>query len=125
MRLLFDHNLPRKLTKYLAPHEAILTQEEGWNDLGNGQLLAAAQHTYDALLTMDSNLYHQQKVAQFDIAVIVLRAYNNKYETLSPLISDVLIQLETIEQGKVYYIYADEKLKESDRKKGKGPAESS
>lgn len=122
MRVLFDHNLPRKLKKHLAPHEAILTQEEGWNDLGNGRLLTAAQQIFDALLTMDANLYHQQKVAQFDIAVIVLRAYNNKYETLHPMMSDVLSQLETIKPGKVYYLYIDEKLEESDRRKGKGPA---
>lgn len=78
---------------------------------------------FDVLLTMDTNIYHQQKVGQFDIAVIVLRAYNNKYETLRPMMPDVLSQLEAIEPGKVYYIYADEKLRESDQRKGKGPAD--
>jgi predicted nuclease of predicted toxin-antitoxin system len=123
MRVLLDHNLPRKLRFYLAPHEAVLTRDEGWNDLGNGQLLTAAQPTCDVLLTTDTNIYHQQKVAQFDIAVIVLRAYNNKVESLLPLMLDVLRQMETIEPGRVYYIYADERLKESDRRKGKGSAD--
>ncbi len=120
MRLLFDHNLPRKLKKHLTPHEVILTHEEGWNDLGNGLLLAAAQKSFDALITMDANIYHQQNVSRFDIAVVVLSAYNNKYETLCPMMSDVLSQLESIEPGKVYHIYIDEKLKDSDRKRGKG-----
>ena len=122
MRLLFDHNFPRKLKRHLPPHEVVLTREAGWDDFDNGELLAAAQQTFDVLLTMDTNIYHQQKVAQFNIAVIVLRAYNNKYDSLRPLMSDVLSQLETIEPGKVYYIYIDEKLKESDRRKGKGPS---
>ncbi|MDQ3010797.1 MAG: DUF5615 family PIN-like protein [Acidobacteriota bacterium] len=123
MRLLFDHNLPRKLKRHLPPHEAVLTREAGWDDFDNGELLDTAQQTFDVLLTMDANLYHQQKVAQFDIAVIVLRAYNNKYETLHPMMPDVLNHLEAIEPGKVYYIYADEKLRESDQRKGKGPAD--
>ncbi|MEP7343175.1 MAG: DUF5615 family PIN-like protein [Acidobacteriota bacterium] len=123
MRILLDKNLPRKLKKHLAPHDAVLSWEEGWNDLGNGRLLAVAQQTFDALLTMDANLYHQQNVARFDIAVIVLRAYDSKPETLFPMMPAILNQLEAIEPGKVYYLYADEKLKESDRRKGKGPAD--
>lgn len=122
MRVLFDHNLPRKLKNDLSPHFVSLTQEAGWNDLGNGQLLAAAQPAFDVLLTADTNIYHQQKVAQFDIAVIVLRSYNIKYESLRPLMPDVLDLLKSIEPGKVYYLYTDEKLKESDLRKGKGPA---
>lgn len=121
MRVLFDHNLTRELQRELAPHEAALTRENGWDDFDNGELLDAAQHAFDVLLTMDTNIYHQQKVAQFDIAVIVLRAYNNKVESLRPLMPALLSQLETVEPGQVYYIYADEKLKESDRRKGKGP----
>lgn len=122
MRILLDNNLRRKLKKHLAPHNAILSREEGWNDLGNGLLLATAQQAFDVLLTMDANLYHQQNVARFDIAVIVLRAFDSKPDTLRPMIPALLAQLKVIEPGKVYYIYADEKLKETDRKKGKGPA---
>jgi predicted nuclease of predicted toxin-antitoxin system len=121
MRLLFDHNLSRKLKNHLSPHEVVLTREAGWDDFDNGELLEAAQQTFDALLTTDTNIYHQQKVEQFDIAVIVLRAYNNKYESLRPMMPDVLSLLETVEPGKVYHVYIDEKLKESDRRKGKGP----
>lgn len=120
MRVLFDHNFPRQLRRHFPPHEVILTKEAGWDDFDNGELLDAAQAAFDVFLTMDANLYHQQKVSRFTIAVIVLRAYNSKYETLFPMMPDVLDQLETIEMGKVYYIYADEKLRESDRRKGKG-----
>jgi len=121
MRVLLDHNLPRKLKNHLLSHDSVLTQEAGWNDLENGEMLSATQRTFDVLLTTDTNIYHQQNVAQFDIAVIVLRAYDNKYESLRPMMTDVLSQLEAIKPGEVYYIYIDEKLKASDRSKGKGP----
>ena len=122
MRVLFDHNLPRKLRNDFSPHFVSLIKEYGWNDLGNGKLLDAAQSLFDVLLTADANIYHQQKVARFDIAVVVLRVYDLKPDSLRPLIPDVLDLLNNVEPGKVYYIYADEKLKESDRRKGKGPA---
>ena len=119
MRLLLDHNLPRKLRNHLSPHQADLTGELKWDALKNGQLLAVAQQIFDVLLTADANIYHQQKVASFNIAVIVLRAYDNSYDSLHP--PDVLNLMEAVQPGKVYYIYVDEKLKESDRRKGKGP----
>lgn len=122
MKFLFDHNLPRQLRDLLQPHEATLTKEARWDGLENGELLDLAQHKFDVLLTTDSNLYHQQKVEQFDITVIVLRAYENSQDFLEPLIPQVLAILPTIEPGKVYYLYADEKLRESDQRKGKGPA---
>ena len=57
----------------------------------------------------------------FDIAVIVLRAYDNRYETLQPLMPSLLNLLDAIKPGNVYYLYIDDKLKETDRRKGKGP----
>lgn len=121
MQILFDHNLPRKLKNHLSPHQITLTVKAGWDDLENGELLAAAQDRFEILLTVDNNIYHQQKVALYDIAVIVLRAYDNSYETLQPLMPSLLDLLDAIKPGNVYYLYIDDKLKETDRRKGKGP----
>lgn len=121
MNLLFDHNLSRRLRKHLTPHYVRLTREEGWNELENGDLLIIAQEEFDALLTTDANIYHQQKVASYDIAVIVLRAFDNNYDSLVVLMDDVLKTLETILPGQTLYLYADEKLKKSDQRRGKGP----
>jgi hypothetical protein len=98
-----------------------LTKEKGWQKPANGALLAEAQTEFDALLTMDANLYHQQNVAQYNLAVIVLRAYDNDYQSVLPLLPEVLDLLERAKPGEIYYAYIDEKLQESDRRKGKGP----
>jgi predicted nuclease of predicted toxin-antitoxin system len=89
--------------------------------LSNGELLTRAQQNFDVLITCDTNIYHQQKVAAYNIAVIVLRAYDIKYESLSPLMAETLQAIQTIQPGSVVYVYVDEKLKLSDRRKGKGP----
>ena len=121
MELLFDDCVPRKLRAYFKPHRVTLAQETGWKGLRNSSLLTIAQTDYDALITTDTNLYHQNVVASFDIAVIVLRAYRNRYEDLLPTIPAALKALQTISPGDVVYVYADDRIEESDRRKKKGP----
>ena len=121
MQILFDHNLPRKLRQHLSPHTVSLTKELGWNQFNNGVLLGLAQAEFDVLLTVDTNIYHQQNVSLYSIAVIVLRAYDNTYESIISLLPEVMRLLERAEPGKIYYVYADEALRQSDQRRGKGP----
>ncbi|HMV47741.1 MAG TPA: hypothetical protein PLD20_21135 [Blastocatellia bacterium] len=121
MRILFDQNVSKKLRRDLVTHEVALAKERGWGRLKNGVLLGKAQAEFDVLLTMDANIYHQQNVAQYSIAVIVIRAYDNDYQSISPLVPEIVELLKEVLPGNIYYVYVDERLRESDRKKGKGP----
>lgn len=121
MEILFDHNVSRKLRPHFSPHTITLTREKGWDLLENGDLLEVAQHRFDVMITTDNNLYHQNKVVNFNLAVIVLRAFKNKFSELLPLVAETLEVLNTIQPGEVVYVYADEKLKGADQRKGKGP----
>ena len=121
MRILFDQNMSRKLRRDLPQHQVSLPREMGWEQLGNGVLLGEAQHQFDVLLTMDANIYHQQHVALYDIDVIVLRAYDNDYESILPLLPELIELLDHTTPGEIYYIYTDEKLRQSDLRRGKGP----
>ena len=50
----------------------------GWAGIENGELLAkAVDARFDVLVTMDSNMVHQQNIARYSIAVIALRAPSN------------------------------------------------
>ncbi|MGH9844999.1 MAG: DUF5615 family PIN-like protein [Blastocatellia bacterium] len=121
MRILFDQNMSKKLRRDLQEHQVTLTREMGWEQLSNGILLGEAQNEFDVLLTMDANLYHQQKVALYDIAVIVLRAYDNDYTSILPMLSEVIELLDRVSPGEIHYVYIDENLRESDLRRGKGP----
>jgi hypothetical protein len=68
------------------------------------------------LLTVDANIYHQQNVAPYDIAVMVLRAYDNNYHSILPMLSELLNHRTP---GEIYHLYADERLRESDQQRGK------
>lgn len=72
-------------------------------------------------LTTDTNLYHQQNVAAYDLAAIVLRAYQNSIESLAPLMEQVMKLMEQANPGEIHYVYVDEKLRERDQRRGKGP----
>lgn len=47
--------------------------------------------------------------------------YDNDYQSVTPLLREVLALLEQIKPGEIYYAYAEERLRDSDRRKSKGP----
>ena len=72
MKLLLDECLPSKLRWELTPHPATTVTEIGWSGVKNGALLRLAEGQFDVFLTVDRNLPHQQNVASYDLAVIVV-----------------------------------------------------
>jgi hypothetical protein len=67
--------------------------------LKNGALLSEAERRFEVLLTMDSNMVHQQNLAQFRIAVIALQAKSNRLADTRPLMPKVLAVLAAIQPG--------------------------
>ena len=50
MKVLFDVNVPRPLRRHLTGHQVTTSQERGWAELRNGDLIAAAETEFDVLL---------------------------------------------------------------------------
>lgn len=71
----------------------------GWSSTQNGKLLGLAETSFDVLLTADQNLPFQQNLPRRNIAVVVLAGFDNQFDTLQPLMSSVLVALETIKPG--------------------------
>jgi hypothetical protein len=72
MKILFDHGTPAPLRSRLAGHEISTAYEMGWATLSNGDLLAVAEKSFDAFITTDQNLCHQQNLAGRRLAILVL-----------------------------------------------------
>lgn len=72
MKILFDQGTPAPLRHELAGHEVATAHEMGWADLGNGDLLRAAEAAFDALITTDQNLRYQQNLSGNRLAILVL-----------------------------------------------------
>ena len=86
MRLLLDENLPKRLKQDFPEHEVFTVRDMQWNGIKNGELLKLlVDNSFDALLTFDKNLQHQQNFSKYTITVFVLTAKINQYMELKKL----------------------------------------
>ncbi|MGI8468619.1 MAG: DUF5615 family PIN-like protein [Pyrinomonadaceae bacterium] len=117
MKILLDHNLDRRLKNYLTEYETATTQEQGWADVLNDELLALAEENgFDVLLTADANIKNQQNLSNRKISILVLRAFNNRLATHAEMIEDIheaLAKIRASEIAEVLHKDAKEKLKYS------------
>ena len=104
MKVLLDECLPRKLKSELPGHEVATVSQMGWSGRTNGELLRLAESGFDAFITIDRGLKYQQNLRSKKLAVIQLAALDNRFETLRPLMAQVLLTLETIQSGEIVQI---------------------
>lgn len=80
----------------------------GWAGVDNGELLAkAVAGGFDVLVTMDSEMAHQQNIARFQIAVVALRAPSNRLSDTLPLMPGLLSLLPSLRPGTLTLLPAD------------------
>lgn len=104
MKVLLDECVPRKLRRELEDYEVFTVTERGWSGIKNGNLLALAAPEFDVFLTVDQNLKYQQNLKNFNIAIILLIARNNRLKTLLPLVPEVREALSKLAEGDLIYI---------------------
>ena len=86
MLLLLDENLPKRLKLDFPEHEVYTVRDKQWNGTKNGPLLKLlVENSFNALLTYDKNLQHQQNILKYTIIVFVLTAKSNQYIELTKL----------------------------------------
>jgi hypothetical protein len=99
MRVLLDECVPKRLRAELSDHEVQTVGEAGWTGLKNGRLLAQAASSFDCFLTVDRNLQFQQNLNALPIAVVVIAAVDNKFETLRRSMGEVRAALARVKRG--------------------------
>src|SRR5439155_5309110 len=105
MRLLLDENLDWRLRRDLLDHQVESVSLIGWAGIENGELLRKAVETgFDVLVTMDSNMVHQQNIERHAIAVVALRAASNRLADTRPLMPALLALLPNIKPGTVTFL---------------------
>lgn len=101
MRILLDACLPRKLKLDLPGHSVQTVPEVGWAAIKNGELLRRAARSFDAFITVDRGLSHQQNLAGLDLIMITLVASSNRLAALRPAMPRVLGLLDVARSGDV------------------------
>jgi predicted nuclease of predicted toxin-antitoxin system len=99
MKILFDQGTPAPLRHALSGHAVSTAYELGWASLANGDLLDAAERSFDVLVTTDQNLPYQQNLAGRRLAVLILPT--TSWPVLKNRVRDVEAALGTIAPGSV------------------------
>ncbi|HEX8361080.1 MAG TPA: DUF5615 family PIN-like protein [Longimicrobium sp.] len=102
MRVLLDEQIDHRLKPLFdAGFTVVTVQERGWGSMKDGALLRATQAEFDALVTMDRGIPHQQKVQSLSLGIIVVRAVSNRRADVAPLIPRVNDALRAVGPGQV------------------------
>lgn len=106
MKLLLDESVPKRLAPSFPESFTVHTvQGMGWAGTGNGRLLSLASHAgFDALVTVDRNIEHQQNLKELPIPVVVMLAVRNRLPDLQPLVPGVVEVLRGDLQRIVYRV---------------------
>lgn len=99
MRVLIDACLPVQLKRHLAGHDVKTAREMGWQKEKNGDLLRLAQTQFDVFITMDKSMPSQQYLAQFNLAVIIVRSSSNRLKDLLPLAPQLTQAIDQARKG--------------------------
>ena len=108
MRLLLDESVPRPLrTSFPAAYEVQTVPRMGWAGTENGALLRlAADSGFDALVTVDRGMAHQQNWSRLPIPVVIMVAASNRLAELKPLVPKVIGVLAGELHRRVYHVSA-------------------
>ena len=106
MRVLLDESVPRQLAPLLIGHSVTTVPGEGWAGISDGELLRRAASRFDALITGDQSLRHQQSLAGLDLGIVVLVAADNRVETIVALRDPILDVLARLGPGEVIGVRA-------------------
>jgi uncharacterized RmlC-like cupin family protein len=105
MKILLDECVPVELRNHIPEHEVHSVTWAGFSRLKNGRLLKAAEENgYQALLTVDAGIPHQQNIAQMKIAVLVVRSRSNQLSDILPLLHKISLVLADLKPGSVNVI---------------------
>ena len=103
-RVLFDEDVPRQLKRDLPEFSVRTVQEEGWSSIKNGELLRRDSQSFDVLVTADRRLHHQQNLAQFTIAVVVLATVDTRLPHLQSRVAQVRAAIEGVGPGSLIVV---------------------
>ena len=106
IKLLLDEAVPRRLAlSFPEPFTLRTVQNMDWAGTGNGLLLQrAAAEGFDALVTVDRGIEHQQNVSELPIPVVIMLAHRNRLAELQPLVPYVTRLFSEPLENRIYRV---------------------
>ena len=103
LRILFDHNTPDPLRRYLGQHVVETAGEKGWARIANGALIRLAEEAgYDVLVTADQNIRHQQNIGRARIGIVALMS--NRWPLVQHHTEAIVDAIHAVQPGQLVEI---------------------
>ena len=103
MRILFDNGTPRGVAGALTDHIVEEARSRGWDTLGNGELLDAAEAAgFDVFVTTDRNIRYQQNLTGRKIAIIVID--KARWRLIRRRLPEIAAAVAAAEQGSLVQV---------------------
>lgn len=96
-RVLIDECLPIQLYRWLSPLEARTVEFMGWKGKRDRDLLLMAKGEFDVLLTGDGFLDQEHDLADYGLAVVVVRP--TQIRTIESLVPQIAAAIDRIKVG--------------------------
>jgi hypothetical protein len=94
MKVLLDECVHVGFRSSIPGHDVFTVRFMGWNGVKNGALLSqAVAHGFEAFVTTDRGVQHQQHVTTFPIAILVLLSPTNDLADLQRFAPALLVAL--------------------------------
>lgn len=105
MKILIDECIDWRIKRFFGESiEACSVHELGWTGVKNGELLKLAEQEFDVLLTVDQKLPSQQNLADYQLAVVVVQAHDNRLATLASGVELIESALREAKTGEATYV---------------------
>jgi hypothetical protein len=103
LRVLFDKNVPYLLKRHLIGYQVQTADDEGWEQVSNGELISRADEAgYAIILTCDQNIQYQQNMTHRRISMVVLGS--NIWPSIRPRVAEIVDALNRASLGSFEFI---------------------
>ncbi|HLO99424.1 MAG TPA: DUF5615 family PIN-like protein [Fimbriimonas sp.] len=100
MKILLDECVDPRVAKLFAAHHEVSTVgEQSWCGLKNGELVRAANPTFDCLFTVDNNMRFQTNIANLNLSVAVAPVGIRSVEGFQPYVEQFEQRIQELLPG--------------------------
>lgn len=108
MRILLDEDVPRPLKKHFSDMDCVHVSDLKWQGKKNGVLLTDAEReNFEAIITLDSGMSHEQNLRGRKLSLLVLQSFSNRLDDILPLLPAIRLRLSQLSPSRVYHISAN------------------
>ncbi len=105
MKILFDHNVTRKLRSELPAYDITTAAEMGWQALANGELIPLVQAHFQVFITADQPIALEHCLSDFQpLHFVFLEAPTNTIHYFRTLVPEIKQVLDNPGRSQVSYV---------------------